>query len=308
MANLYFTSMSKPESPSPALSRRAFTVGLLAALPLARPLSALAAEATLQEGLARLEKRRGGRLGVALLDGEAPALGYRLNERFAMCSTFKLPLAGAVLARVDGGLEQLDRRLAIVASEVIANSPVTGPRAGQTLTVLELCEAMVTTSDNTAANLMLKATGGPEAFTTWLRSLGDTVTRLDRYEPEMNGMDLEKGDERDTTSPAGMAHTVRALALRDTLTAESRDRLVGWMIATQTGLTRLRAGLPKDWKVGDKTGTGGYGPTNDVAVAWPPDRAPIVLSAYYDRRGRSMEDNAAVLAEVGRLVASHLGA
>ena len=296
--------MREPRSlPSLTCTRRDLVLGALA-LPL---LHALPAQARDVSELARLERRQGGRLGVVVLDTTgAILLSHRADERFALCSTFKVLLAGFVLARVDRGEEQLDRALPIVEADLILNSPVTHPLAGGSLSLEALCEAAVTTSDNTAANLLLGATGGPAALTAFLRDLGDPVTQIDRIEPALNAVDLAAGDTRDTTSPAAMARTVGALVHGEVLRPESRARLTGWLRAAVTGTSRLRAGLPADWNPGDKTGTGMDGPTNDVAVAWPPGRAPLVVAAYYDRPGRTMQDNSAVLAQVGHLVSEAL--
>jgi beta-lactamase class A len=252
------------------------------------------------DAFAELERTHGGRLGVCVLGQTS----YRADERFAMCSTFKLLLAGHILARVDRGQETLDRPVRVRRRDLVPHAPVTSERTGATMIVGELCHATLTTSDNPAANLLLTASGGPSALTSFLRSRGDDTPRIDRYEPELNDVDLAGGDERDTTTPGSMAALASTLALGDALSAPSREVLVGWMRATVTGLSRLRAGFPAEWNAGDKTGTGSDGPTNDVAVAWPPGRPPVVVAAYYDRAGRTMDENAAVLAEVGRLVAA----
>lgn len=253
--------------------------------------------------LAALEKTHGGRLGVTILDGATGARsGHRQNERFAMCSTFKFVLAGLVLSRVDAGQDKLDLPLPVPATGLIHHSPVSQHAAGSTMTLSALCRATMTTSDNTAANVLITHLGGPSAITTFARSLGDEVTRLDRMEPEMN---LVSGaDERDTTSPPAMAQLMATLVLGDALSSASREILVGWLCATRTGLTRLQAGMPDDWLVGDKTGTGPDGPTNDILVAWPHTRAPLIVTAYYERPGYKMAENAKILAEVGRIAAA----
>lgn len=290
-----------------SLSRRGLVLGALALLPLISR-RALAEEVpSLEADLEALEQRAGGRLGVCLLDtGSGLGVGRRLDERFALCSTFKILLAGQVLARCAQGEERLDTPIRVPRRGLIAHSPVTEEHRGETLTVGELCHAAVTTSDNTATNLLLGRSGGPAALTAFLRGLGDARTRIDRVEPEMNDVRLDEGEERDTTCPSAMAASVAALTVGEALPPEQRAILVGWARATVTGLTRLRAGWPEDWQAGDKTGTGMDRYTNDVGVAWPPGRAPIVVSAYLDRPGHTMEENAAVLAEVGRLVAARI--
>lgn len=289
------------------LSRRGVVQGLLCLGPLALVGRAGAATGAAALTLAEIERIHGGRLGVGVwLGGSDLGLGCRVDERFALCSTFKILLAGAVLTRVDRGEERLDRTLPVTQGDLIANSSVTGARVGQRMSLEALCHATVTTSDNTAANLLLGVVGGPEGLTAALRALGDTVTRLDRREPELNLVDWAAGDTRDTTTPAAMTRTLASLAVGDALTPSSRVTLVGWMRAAVTGLSRLRAAIPPEWSPGDKTGTGPDGPTNDVAVAWPPGRPPLVLTAWYDRAGHTMEENAAVLAEVARVVVAQV--
>lgn len=270
------------------------------------PLPASAADA-----LAMLERRAGGRLGVALLDtGSGRRWVHRGDERFGLCSTFKLPLAGAVLQAVDQGRLRADARLPLRLSERVHHMPATEAwLARGWATPLALAEAAQITSDNLAANVLLRALGGPEAFTGWLRAQGDPVTRIDRYEPALNR--VLPGDTRDTSSPAAFADTVARLCTGDTLQAPSRARLIAWMVATQTGGSRLRAGLPAAWRAGDKTGTG-FSPglpdrINDVAVFWPPGRQPWVLACFYEGPTQSTTwvrpQDEAVLAEVGRLAA-----
>lgn len=260
--------------------------------------------------LAELEARHGGRLGVQVLDGDSPlpGLGHRTDERFALCSTFKLLLAAVVLREAARGRLQLDEPLAFGTADLVAHSPVVGAQLERgRLTVVELAEAAQLTSDNAAANLLLRRLGGPAAFTALLREMGDTETRLDRIEPAMNH--VEAADLRDTTTPAAMARTVARLFSADLLDEAAQQRLKGWMIATRTGLRRLRGGFPVDWQAGDKTGTaviaGQPNRHNDVAVVWRPGRAPLVVAAFYEAPGHfpSMRaEDDAVLAEVGRLV------
>jgi beta-lactamase class A len=263
---------------------------------------------TAAQDLARLERAAGGRLGVALLDtASGQMVGHRLDERFAMCSTFKLPLAAAVLRAVDQGRLQHDQWVPYGAADMVPHAPVTGQHLARGgMTAMDLAEAAQTTSDNVAANCLLKLIGGPAGFTAILRAAGDPTTRLDRFEPHMNrvaGQDL-----RDTTSPAAMAHTTAKLLTGDWLTPASRERLIGWMEATTTGQLRLRAGLPAHWRSGDKTGTG-MAPGmpdryNDIAITWPPGKAPLVITAFFEtpQSHSSMRDkDQAVLAQVGRI-------
>ena len=252
--------------------------------------------------VALLERDARGRLGVAVLDtGTGRRFGRRADERFAMCSTFKLPLAAAVLARVDAGAERLDRRIAVPADGLPPTSPFTDTRRGGHATVAELCEATTTRSDNAAANLLLPIVGGPPGFTRFARAQGDAVTRLDRIEPMMN--EVGANDPRDTTSPAAMLALVRRLALGPALKPASRALLVGWTVANKTGDLRLRAGLPADWRVGDKTGASGRGEDNDVAILWPPSRPPILVASYIAGSALPFPESNAIHARLARAIA-----
>lgn len=282
----------------------------LAGLAFAGRAAALGAS-DLSAALAKLERRGGGRLGVAVLASDSGALaGHRVDERFGLCSTFKLLLAAAVLQRVDRGQLAADHWLAYGPADLVPHAPVTQPKlAAGGMRALDLAEAAQLTSDNVAANLLLRLLGGPAGFTEWLRSEGDTVTRIDRWEPEMNR--VPPGDPRDTSTPAQFCATNRRLLTTgEALSEGSRQRLLGWMEATRTGRKRLRAGLPRHWRAGDKTGTG-MNPEmpdrlNDVAIVWPPGRAPWLVAAFWEGRGRDSPEirarDEAVLAEVGRLV------
>ncbi|MEM5370007.1 class A beta-lactamase [Paraburkholderia azotifigens] len=257
-----------------------------------------------EKQLAQIEAQVGGRLGVAIVDtASGKQHGWRMNERFPMCSTFKVLLASAVLTRKDQGKEELGRKVVYAKDVVVANSPVSGPRAGgDGMTVSELCEAAITRSDNTAANLLLESIGGPAALTAFVRGMGDKVTRLDRNEPTLN--EALDGDPRDTTTPAAMLADLRALLLGEHLSAASREQLTAWLVANQTGDARLRAGLPKDARVGDKTGTGERGTSNDIAIVWPAGRPPILVTVYLTGATRaSAAQRDAAIAKVGALAA-----
>lgn len=269
----------------------------------------------LEQALAGLE--RNGRLGVAVLDtADGTLRGRRLDERFAMCSTFKLVLAAMVLDRAATSGSTLATRLRVGPGDLLKHAPVTRAAVeaamarGATsadLTLAELAEAAQTTSDNAATNLLLRDLGGPAAFTAFCRTHGDATTRLDRYEPEMS--DVRPGDDRDTTTPRAMARLVARL-LGGTLAPTARLTLRQWLFATSTGASRVRRGLPHDWPAGDKTGTGGGdGVTvkcNDVVWIEPPGRAPLVVAVYHDTgvvADWPSDADEAVLAEVGRHVA-----
>ncbi|MCJ2131344.1 class A beta-lactamase [Methylobacterium sp. E-045] len=260
----------------------------------------------LADRFAHIEEASGGRLGIGLLDtGSRIRAVHRGDERFPMCSTFKALAAGAVLARVDRGEDSLDRRLRYEPREVVPYSPLSGPRAeGEGMTIAELCEAAVTVSDNTAANLLLGTMDGPAGLTGHIRGFGDATTRLDRTEPDLN--EAAPGDPRDTTTPLAMAETLRRLVLADALSPASRALLTAWLVGCRTGDARLRAGLPKDWRIGDKTGSGENDTANDVAVIWPARRAPLVLTVYLTGARTSPEARSATIASVARAVVASL--
>ncbi|MFJ3485076.1 class A beta-lactamase [Pseudomonas sp. NPDC090202] len=262
------------------------------------------AETRLTQSLAELERRHGGRLGVAIFDSANQRLiSHRGDERFALCSTFKCLAAAHVLARVDRKEDDLARMVVYGKEQLVPYSPVTEKHAGEGgLSMGSICEAAVTLSDNTAGNLMLDSFGGPAGLTAWLRSLGDQVTRLDRREPELN--ENRPDDLQDTTTPQAMLETLRTLVLGTALSPPSRDQLIAWLVSNKTGDQRLRAGLPKDWRVGDKTGSGSNNASNDVAVIWPSTRPPLIATVYYTHAKASAEQINAVIAEVGRLVAT----
>lgn len=250
--------------------------------------------------LSALEKRTGGRLGVFAVDtGSGRIFSHRAGERFPMCSTFKLLAVGTVLWRVDGGREKLDRPIAFTKGDLLTYAPVTSKHvASGSMAVGALCQAVIEYSDNTAANLVLKSIGGPPGWTRFARSLGDSVSRLDRYEPELNS--AIAGDVRDTTTPIAMARNMRKLLLGDQLSPASRERLTTWLIACRTGTDRIRAGIPKGWRAGDKTGSGDNGTYNDIAIVLPPERKPILVTAYLNGSKLSGDASSAILADVGR--------
>jgi beta-lactamase class A len=261
--------------------------------------------APFQQKVRQIEARSGGRLGVAVLDSHTGALhSYRGDERFPMCSTFKLLAAALVLARVDQGRERLDRRVQVRAEDILEYAPVTQPRVGGApMTVAELCEAAITLSDNTAANLLLRSFGGPEGLTAYVRTLGDDKTRLDRIEPDLN--EATPGDPRDTTTPAAMLGTLRKIVLGDALSPNSKEQMTQWLLANKTGDKCLRALLPADWRVGDKTGSGAHGTRNDIGVLWPPGgRAPLLVCAYLTGSTADAAARDRALAEVGQLAST----
>lgn len=251
-----------------------------------------------------MEAQLGGRIGLAAIDTNSGArLAHRGDERFAMCSTFKWMLAAAVLARNDQHHEGiLERHLSFGAKDLLAHSPVTERHVAEgSLAIVELCNAAVETSDNTAANALLKFIGGPAALTRYLRTIGDRTTRLDRVELSLNSN--IPGDPRDTTTPNAMIATMQTILVGNALSVGSREMLLSWLKNCQTGLQRLRAGLPPTWIAGDKTGTGERGAANDNAIIWPPGRPPILIAAYLSDSHASPETLDAAHARIGGLVA-----
>lgn len=248
------------------------------------------------------------RLGVCFLDtATGEVSGNRMTEHFALCSTFKLALVAAFLREADAGRLQLSEILPLSKADLLPWAPVTGENVDKGgMTIAALAQAAQEMSDGVAANLLTRRLGGPEKVTEKFREMGDAVTRLDRYEPSL-GMVLS-ADLRDTTTPLAMAQLVRRITTGKLLRPQSRELLLGWMLNTKTGNKRLRAGLPADWRIGNKTGTGRATSTtnkcNDVAITFPPGRPPVIISAYFDSGEftEQVEDrHQEVLAEVGRI-------
>jgi beta-lactamase class A len=256
---------------------------------------------------ADIERRIGGRVGVAAWNTATDAwLVHRAQERFAMCSTFKWLLAAQMLHADMHMPGWLQREILFSENDLLEYAPVARANlARYRMTIEEMCEAIVVVSDNTCANLLLSEAGSPFGFTMFLAEQGlDSVTQLDRREPELN--EVPPGDERDTTSPQAMVLNLKRFLLTDAvLNLASRERLTGWMVASTTGRERLRAGLPSDWRVGDKTGTwnGPTNATNDVAIAWPPGRSPILIACYLGASTIEFAARNAVHAEIGRIIA-----
>jgi beta-lactamase class A len=268
-------------------------------------LAAGCAHSAAQSTFAELERALGGRIGCSALDtATGRRLEWRAGERFALCSTFKASLAAAVLARIDARVLRGDEILTFDAANVLPTSRRTAQLTDGRIAVLEACEAVVTVSDNTAANALLTLIGGPQALTTFFRGLGDPLTRLDRYELELNS-NID-GDRRDTTTPASMLRTLQTLLLGDALSTSSRDRLTSWMLREENGRARIRAGLPATWQVANKPGTGN-GAVNDIAVVWPPGGAPIVVAIYTNAPGAATAAAEAVIAQAATLATRQFG-
>ncbi|WP_308290626.1 class A beta-lactamase [Streptomyces marispadix] len=264
--------------------------------------------------LRRLENEHSARVGVFAHDTHSGrTVRHRSDERFPLCSTWK-PLAAAALLRggeregdADGGGDVLAERVRYSKSDLVEHSPVTGNRKhlDQGMTLGQLCDAAVRFSDNTAANLLLRELGGPAAITRFCRSLGDEVTRLDRTETELNS--AEPWRKTDTTSPRAVARTYMRLTLGDALDRSGRRQLTAWLRGNTTGDRSLRAGLPEEWTVAEKTGSGAYGTNNDVGIAWTArERKPVVLAVLTTKKSADAEPDYPLLAKTARLVARAL--
>ena len=254
-----------------------------------------------------IEERLDARIGFMMMDEETGRVWERNSvDRFPMASTFKMLACGALLAKVDREQEQLDRRIVIQDDDLVTYSPVMQDRTGPPgVTLGEACEAALFTSDNTAANIILKEVGGPQSLTSFLRSIGDNYTRLDRYEPELNEAAI--GDDRDTTTPAAMAAAMKALIVDDNiLSTESRNQLKGWLMGNRVGDAMLRAGIPPSWKIADRTGAGGNGTRAIAAVIWPPERKPLIVAIYITETNASFDERNKAIAEIGSSIADTL--
>jgi beta-lactamase class A len=286
-------------------TRRTFLAGATAAgLGLMLADNAMAKD---DDAFARLEKERGGRLGVAAVDKASGArIAWRADERFAMCSTFKFVAAAAVLAAVDKGKLKLDKMIPYGKDDVLAYAPVTKEHVAEGGMTLEaLCAAAIGVSDNTAANLILKEIGGPAGWTAYARTLGDATSRLDRTEPDLNL--AVPGDPRDTTTPEAMMGNLDALFLGDALSEASRDKLEDWMMAGTVTGPLIKAGVPKLWQVADKSGGGANATRNDIGILYRPNTAPILASIYYTGSKLDANGQNKVIADAAALIAARFG-
>jgi beta-lactamase class A len=252
---------------------------------------------------AQLESKFDARLGVYAIDtGKNRTVAYRPNERFAYASTYKALAAGALLQHYS--IDQLNELVTYNSQDIVSYSPVTKLHVDTGMTLREVCEAAVRYSDNTAGNLLLKKLGGPEGFETTLRRIGDIVTRPDRYETDLN--EAVPGDTRDTSTPRALATSLQAFAVSGLLPAEKRTILTDWMRGNATGDALIRAGAPKDWEVDDKSGAGSYGTRNDIAIVWPPHRAPIVIAILSTRDTQNATYDNALIAEAAQVTLNAL--
>ena len=276
----------------------------LFAISLGMALVGDATAASAASQLKRIHKKVGGRLGVDILDSQSgKRIQYQDNDRFAMTSTFKMTLAAALLWQVDHGAFPLEHTLPVGKDDLLPNSTMVEAQVAagaQAMSVRDLCAAAVVFSDNAAANVLLGAMGGPASLNAFTRSIGDEVTRFDRIELELNTN--QPGDPRDTTTPRAMVDNMLKIFTQDVLSLPSRALLIDWMTAAKSGLNRVRAGLPRSWQAGDKTGTGANGAFNDLVICWPPSRRPIVAAVYMSESKLAVEELAAAQAEIGTLI------
>jgi beta-lactamase class A len=253
--------------------------------------------------LLELERRFDARLGVYALDaGSGATVAHRADERFAFCSTFKGLAAAAVLHR--NPLSHLDTVVRYGEADLLKSAIVTREHVATGMTIGQLCDAAVRYSDGTAGNLLLRDLGGPAELTAYTRGLGDEVTRMDRFEPDI--VEATPGDPRDTSSPRALGTDYQRIVLGDALPAEKRDLLRDLLVRNTTGADRIRAAVPQGWAVADKTGTGDYGTLNDIAIVWPPDRAPLVVSVMSSKAAQDAPYDQAVIAEAAAFVVATL--
>lgn len=256
---------------------------------------------SVQKRIAQIEASSDGRIGLSAFDtADQTYIQFREGERFPFCSTFKTFVASAVLKKSVNNGSFLKKRVRFSKEEVVKSgyAPITGANIATGMTVAELCAAALQYSDNAAANLLMKELGGPQTVTSFMRSMGDHSFRLDRWEPQLNS--AIPGEILDTTTPAAMTKSLYRLALGDGLSLPLREQLQTWLKGNTTGNSRIRAGIPRDWIVGDKTGTCSYGTTNDIGIIWPPNGNPIVVTIFYTQNSKDAAPRNDVIAEVTR--------
>ena len=259
---------------------------------------------SIQNKLAALEASSGGRIGVSARNTATnKRIQYRAKERYPFCSTSKVIGVSAILKQSMTDSRLLQQKLTYKKEDLVAYSPITEKHLADGMTIFNLCAAAITQSDNTAMNLLIKKLGGLEAVTAFARSIGDNTFRLDRWEPKLNS--AIPGDLRDTSTPAAMERSLQQLALSDALALPQRKQLQTWLKSNVTGNYRIRAGLPKAWIVGDKTGTRDYGTTNDIGIIWPPKRSPIVVAIYFTQNKKNAVKREDIIASVTHLLISN---
>lgn len=301
-AVLLLVACSPPDQAAPAATPATPTV--VAATTASPAPDTTASAKSAKTDFAALEDRYDARLGVYALDtGSGRSVGYRSGERFAFASTMKALAAAAVLKRTPASA--LDRVVSYEKSDLVTYSPVTEKHAGEGMTLRALCDAAIRYSDNTAGNLLVRQLGGPAGLDRDLENVGDQTSNVVRVETALN--EAAPGDPRDTSTPEVLAANLRNYAVGDALTTDDRALLTTWLRGNTTGDKLIRAGLPASWEVGDKTGAGGYGTRNDIAITWPPDRPPIILAVMSSREKRDAKYDDALIADATRRAVEQLG-
>lgn len=258
--------------------------------------------AGVHEELAKLESSSGGRIGISAINTEYNTrIQYRANERFPMGCTSKVIGVAAILKKSMTNDDFLQEKVIYRKKDILNWAPITKKHLADDMTISELCAAAISYSDNTAMNLLLKKLGGPQGLNTFARSIGDNSFKLDHWWPDEAAS--SSLDDADSTTPAAMEKSLRKLALGDVLSSPLRAQLQVWLKENTTGNLRIRAGVPKTWIVGDKTGTGfNYGTTNDIAIIWPPKCAPIVVTIYYTNKNKNAPKREDILATATRIL------
>lgn len=256
-----------------------------------------------EEAFTQLENQFDARLGVYAIDTETEkSITYRADERFAFASTYKALAAGAILAKNE--INDLDKIISYTEDDLVTYSPITENYVDTGMSLRDISEAAIRYSDNTAGNLLFNELEGPAGFESNLREIGDTVTESERFEPELNF--ITPGESRDTSTPRALAQSLQALTLGDVLSSEKQSLLNDWLIGNATGDKLIRAGVPEGWIVGDKSGAGGYGTRNDIAIVWPPDRKPIVIAILSDRDTKDAAYDDELIAETAKVIINTL--
>ena len=263
--------------------------------------SALALYDDLTEKVQQLETGLNGTIGIAILDERGQEIWhYNGTRRFPLTSTFKTLLCAKLLWDSEKNFLNLSSETVIKKENLVIWSPITETMVGQRISLKSACSAAMTMSDNTAANIVLKDIGGPEALTRFLRTIGDSETRLDRYEPFLN--EAARGDQRDTTTPLAIAQTLKNLVVGDTLSKSSKRQLQDWMNKNQVAGSLIRATLPVGWTIADRSGAGGSGSRAITAVVWPEPTRPIVIAIYITGTSASLEERSAAIARIGEMI------
>lgn len=258
-------------------------------------------QSSIQKQFAQLETAKNGRLGISAINtANKQTIHYRANERFPFCSTSKFMVVSAILKQSEIKPQLLQERIKYKNEDIVSYSPITEKHLNDGMTIAELCAAAINHSDSTAMNLLIKKLGGPNAINDFAHSIGDHVFTLNRLEPELNT--AIPGDIRDTTSPLAMQKSLYQLGLGNLLSTSQKTMLQSWLKSNTTGDKRIRAALPKSWIVGDKTGSGDYGTTNDIAIIWPPKCAPIVMALYFTQKEKDAKPKDAVITSAAQSI------